>query len=221
MPPHDYVENAKRFRTPSGKWVSRATVRGEIDKLTAHVEKEAARAAKAYQAGKITLVEFEIRMRELLKSAHIVAASVGKGGRLRLTQADWGRVGSKIKWQYGYLQKFAQRIGRGTISEIATASRARLYASAIYVSFANTFLTSQTEFVKDGSNPERCRLVTNSDEGCAECAADEALGWISVDDMIEIGGRLCGDFCKCDIEFEDGLDPKDLEVKVKITIDEE
>lgn len=195
--PHDYNAKTKRF-----EGVSHLTVRGEIDKLTEYVAKEAARLAQAHKAGG-SLIEFETGMRELLKSAHIIAASVGKGGRARMTQTDWGRVGAKIKWQNGYLSKFARKIERGAVSELATISRAKSYASSIYISFAKTFHESQTEFVAEGKNPALVRLVTNSEEGCVECASDEAEGWMSVDDMKELGTRICGDFCKCDLEFSD------------------
>jgi len=196
--PHDYSPKTKRF-----VGVSRLAVRGEINKLSDHVAEEAARLAKSYKNGSLTLLEFETEMRSLLKSAHIIAASVGKGGRDRMLQSDWGRVGAKIKWQNGYLSKFARKIERGTVSDIATVSRARSYASSIYISFANTFQESQTEFVAEGKNPAMVRLITNSAEGCQECADDEAEGWMSVDDMKELGSRLCGDFCKCDLEFSD------------------
>src|SRR5688572_1895956 len=112
MPPHDYSTKQKKF-----VGVSRLAVRHEINKLTDFVAREAARIAKGYQAGNLTLLEFETEMRVLLKSAHIVAASVGRGGRSRMLQQDWGRVGAKIKWQNGYLTKFARKIGRGSISE--------------------------------------------------------------------------------------------------------
>lgn len=214
--PHDYDLRLKKYRK-DGRVVSRLAVRGEINKLTDHVAKESAAIAKEYKAGIIKLFEFETRMRELLKSAHIIAASVGKGGRARMTQSDWGSVGAKIKWQYGYLNKFARKIGRGSISELATASRAKSYSSSVLVSFYNTFMEAQTEFIEDGKNPQRCRLITNSEEGCVECAADEAQGWISVDDMGEIGSRLCGDFCKCDIEFEDEAIPQ---FKISLSVEE-
>lgn len=200
--PHDYNPKTKRF-IKNGKAVSHLEVRNKIDKLTEFVGKEAARIAKKYQAGSITLTGFEKEMQALLKSGHIIAASVGKGGRARMTQADWGRVGAKIKWQNGYLSKFARKIARGSISEIATPSRAKSYASSIYISFANTFQESQTEFVAEGKNPAQVRLITNSKEGCEECAADEAEGWMSVDDMKALGTRICGDFCKCDLEFKE------------------
>jgi hypothetical protein len=104
------------------------------------------------------------------------------------------------------------------VSEAATPSRARSYASSIYVSFSRTFQKSQREFVEGGKNPERCRLVTNSEEGCVECAADEAEGWMSIDDMGEIGSRICGDFCKCDIIFEDDPEVKDFDIKLSVEV---
>lgn len=199
--PHDYSLRTKRF-----VGVSRLAVREQINKLTDHVAKEAARLAKNYKAGG-SLLEFETEMRTLLKSAHIIAASVGKGGRARMLQRDWGRVGAKIKWQYGYLSKFARKIERGAVSDLATVSRARSYASSIYISFARTFQESQTEFVAEGKNPAKARLITNAAESCVECASDESEGWMSVDDFKELGTRICGDFCRCDIEFSEDGEP--------------
>jgi hypothetical protein len=216
--PHDYDLQLKRFRT-KGRTVSRLKVRSEINKLTQHVGKESAKIAKELQSKSISVAEFEIRMRELLKSAHIVSASVGKGGRALMTQADWGRVGAKIKWQYGYLNKFARKIAQGSISEVATIARARSYSSSVFVSFYSTFKDAQTTFVEDGKNPEQCRLVTNSEEGCVECAADEAEGWMSIDDMGEIGSRICGDFCRCDIIFSDDPEVKDFNIKLSVELD--
>lgn len=215
--PHDYSARNKSFYA-DGRKVSRQSVRREINALTDHVSKEAARFSRAYGQGNISVAEFELSMRQLLKSAHIVAASVGKGGRARMLQRDWGRVGAKIKWQYKYLQNFARKIERGGISESALAARAKSYASSIFVSFSNTFQDAQTEFVEGGKNPAMCRLIQNSEEGCAECTADAAEGWMSVDDMGEIGSRICGDFCKCDIEFQDD-EFADLKVSVKVNVE--
>jgi hypothetical protein len=214
--PHDYHVKNKAFYS-GGRKVTRQQVRREINKLLDHVGNESARLAKQLRAGSINAAEFELQMRELLKSAHIIASSVGKGGRSRMLLSDWGRVGSKIRWQYGYLSRFARKLKSGAVSEAATASRARSYASSIYVSFSRTFQKSQREFIEGGKNPERCRLVTNSEEGCVECAADEAEGWVSVDDMGEIGSRICGDFCRCDIIFEDDVE-QDFDIKLSVEV---
>ena len=218
MPPHDYSVTRKAFYS-GGRKVSRQAVRREINALIDHVGSDATRLGRLVRDGRISPIEFELAMRDLLRSAHIVAASVGKGGRARMLARDWGRVGAKIKWQYGYLQRFARKIARGGISDTALASRARSYASSIFVSFSNTFQDAQTEFVEGGKNPVLARLVQNSQEGCEECTADAAEGWMSVDDMGEIGSRICGDFCRCDIEFsEDEL--AGLDIKVKVIVNE-
>jgi hypothetical protein len=208
MPPYDFDEKRKRFRDKDGRLVSRREVRPLIDKLTNTVAKDAAKIANRYQSGQINLAQFEIEMRELLKSGHIIASSVGRGGRERMTLSDWAKVGNKIKWQNQYLSRFARKIGQGKIAKIATASRARSYASSIYISYANAFQTAQTEFVAGGGdiNPERemlCYLEQNSEEGCVECTADAAAGPMPVSEMGELGSRICGDFCKCEIIFED------------------
>lgn len=216
---HDYSIKQKAFYT-GGKKVSRQAVRKEINALTGHVSKESARIAGRLREGTIRLPEFELQMRELLKSAHIVASSVGKGGRALMTQADWGRVGAKIKWQYGYLQKFARKIERGGISEAALSARAKSYASSIFVSFSNTFQEAQTDFVEGGKNPLLARLVTNSKEGCVECEADAAEGWVSIDDVSPIGSRLCGDFCLCDLEFSDDESLGDVKIKLSVELED-
>ena len=212
--PYDYDIKAKQFA--GERKIARREVRAEIDKLLTRVEAEAASIGKRFSAGDTTLAEFETEMAGLLRSAHIIAASVGRGGRELMTLSDWGRVGAKIAWQNRYLEKFARQIDRGILSETSIANRARSYSSAIFVSFSDTYQKAQTEFVEDGKNPILARLVTNSQESCAECASDEDEGWMPVDDMKEIGDRICGDFCKCLIEFSDEELPQ---VKVQVNID--
>jgi len=212
--PYDYDIKAKQFA--GERRITRREVRAEIDKLLEAVEKRSASLGKSLSADAISLAEFQSEMQDLLRSAHIIASSVGRGGRDLMTLSDWGKVGAKIAWQNRYLEKFARKIERGTLSEASIANRAKSYSSAIFVSFSDTYQKAQTEFVEDGKNPILARLVQNSREGCEECSADAAEGWMSVDDMKEIGTRICGDFCLCDIEFSDEELPQ---VKVQVNID--
>lgn len=206
MPPYDFDTQKRSYRDESGEYVSRRETREKIDKLTEFIKREAGRIAKRFDEGKINAAQFNVEMRELLKAGHIIASSVGRGGLERMTLADWGKVGNKIKWQYSFLDKMTRKLSNGAIAN--TASRAKSYASAIYVSYAESYLQTNKEFIESGgdNNPNGeilCRLVTNSKEGCPECAADEALDWIPVSEQGEIGTRQCGDFCLCDIEFND------------------
>jgi hypothetical protein len=216
---HSFDPDIKRFVDAKGNAVPRGVVRDEIRKLTSHVSKEGAKISKAFQAGDIALPEFQNKMAELLKAGHIAAAAVGRGGIDRMSKADWGKVGNKIAWQNKYLERFANKINAGAVSPAMTKYRAGLYSSALWTTYNQTMTETMKEESSLGKNPEQCMLVTNSAEGCDECAADEAIGWMSVDDMGEIGSRLCGDFCRCEIIFEnDDLNIDDFEIKMDLDL---
>ena len=205
--PDDFDIKAKAYRV-DGKLISRTAVRAQIDVLLETVKGDAGKLAAKFDAGEITAVEFELAMRGLLSSAHIVAASVGRGGRALMTASDWGKVGSKIKWQYGYLAKFARKLASGALKAANTANRAKQYISAVYISYADTTQKAMTEFVAGGgdANPKGemlCYLEQNSKEGCEECTADAAAGPMPVSEMGDLGTRICGDFCLCTIIFSD------------------
>jgi hypothetical protein len=209
--PHDYVRKQRLYRDNNGNLITRRELKALIDNLTATVQKDAAKIASAFDAGELSASAFADAMSELLTSAHIVAASVGKGGRELMTAADWGKVGAKIKWQNGYLEKFAKKLATGTLSKANTLNRARSYVNSVYISYAKTFLESQAEVLQPETDKVitdenmLCRLVQNSEEGCEECSADADEGWMPVSEMGELGSRICGDYCKCEIEFEDEL----------------
>jgi len=199
---------AKRAYHDGNDYISRRILREKIDKLLDHTKSEATKIARKFDAGTINAAEFEVLMRELLKSSHIVSGVVGRGGRERMTQSDWGRIGAKIAWQNGYLAKFARKLSAGTLSKAATANRARSYVGAVYTSFAEGNAAAYQEAKELGVvEPDaiQVRLVTTANESCAECEADEAAGWMNPDDLAELGTRICGDWCKCFIEFSDEI----------------
>ena len=205
--PDDFDLSTRRYVTASGRVRSRAEIRAAIDKLTERVKREAKRLASAYYSGSINEAEFVLQMRELLKSGHIISATVGRGGKARMTQSDWGKVGAKLKWQYKYLDRFARQIKAGMVSEKRVASRAQLYPNSFWISYQKATHQEYKDAVESPDIPTAnlVRLVTNSKEGCAECAADESMGWVPADVLDEIGSRECGDHCKCSIEYMDDV----------------
>lgn len=194
-----YDPDRKQFKQ-GGKVISRAATRAKIDKLTAHISKEAAKIGDRYSKGRIGIAGFESEMRTLLKSAHIISASVGRGGRDRMTQSDWAKVGNRLKKEYSYLSLFSRKLQRGTLSKAYTANRAKLYASSVVMSYHETV---HKEATQNSVSDVKVRLVQNSKEGCVECNADAARGWVNVEDLDEIGTRICQNFCLCEILFSD------------------
>lgn len=199
-PPYDYSPRRHRYQTPDGRTLHRREVKGAVDKLIREIKAKAKTYGERVEAGTLTPAEFELEMRALLKAGHIIAASVGRGGRVRMTQSDWGWVGAKIKWQFGYLRKFTDKVIKGRIDKPVTSTRAQKYASSIYITF---YQTIARDHQKD-PNIKRARRILNAKESCPECVELAAQGWTPVDELPLLGeATSCGDFCKCRIEFED------------------
>lgn len=194
-------DKAKRQYVRDGKYVTRVELRAHFEGLSDFVQRQAGKLGKQFDSGKLSAAEFNAAMRELLKSSHIVAASIGRGGKAQMTAKDWARVGRKINWQYGYLDKFTRKLEAGTL-KANTANRAKSYVSSVYISYADSIAESVKENPPDGEKV-LVRLIQNSKEGCEECNADAAAGWTDPNDMGEIGSRICGDWCLCEFEFSD------------------
>ncbi|HEY1292961.1 MAG TPA: hypothetical protein VGJ60_07780 [Chloroflexota bacterium] len=83
----------------------------------------------------ITLEEWEIEMRRVVKDAFGTAYLLGRGGRNVMTQADWGRVGGLVGRQYRYLNEYARAIDGQTVTRERALSRSTLYVQAATQSY--------------------------------------------------------------------------------------
>ena len=77
--------------------------------------------------GDITLQQWQMGMREVIKDTYINEYMLGAGGRNAMTQSDWGRVGQMVREQYEYVDRFARDIADGRYTEAGIAARARMY----------------------------------------------------------------------------------------------
>lgn len=66
--------------------------------------------AAALKDGSISVGEWTSQMRALIVQELDTAMMLTKGGREFVTFSDWGYVGSEVKKQYAFLDKFAQDI---------------------------------------------------------------------------------------------------------------
>lgn len=75
----------------------------------------------------ITLQQWQMGMRQVIKDTYINEYMLSAGGRNAMTQSDWGRVGQMVREQYEYLDRFAGDIANGRYTESGIAARARMY----------------------------------------------------------------------------------------------
>lgn len=88
---------------------SSTSLRASTDK----VDLLAARVAD----GLMTADAWHNEMREELKGEYIRQYLAGRGGRNQMTQADWGSVGGSLAEQYRWLNRFADQVAGGNLTE--------------------------------------------------------------------------------------------------------
>ncbi len=185
---------ARRYRdAKTGKFVTRESVRETINRTGDGFRQKAGKLATRLSDGKISKVKWQREMRQLIKENIIGTASIGKGGRLQMTFADWGRAGSAIKREYRYLAGFAKATSR--LSPLQITARARQYANAGHVAFSQTLMKSQSEVFTEA---KRSLHAKETCDGCRPLAGR----WMPVEDMPDIGDVApCYSRCRCSVEF--------------------
>lgn len=199
-------QNARRYYvTPDGAaalghkpgtFVSQAqmlTLRDSfIDSQKAYTNGLAAQLSR----GDITIQQWTLAMREEIKTTYIAQYLLAHGGRDTMTPADWGRIGQKVRVQYEYLQKFAEDIAKGNLTEGQIAARARMYVESssqmfeqahgaavgmpalpAYPGDGKTACKSNckcTWEIKDLKDRWECYWTLNPAEHCSDCLGNAA-----------------------------------------------
>ncbi len=147
--------------------------------------------------GKIDLPKWQAEMREELRQAWKHTATAGRGGREQMTQADYGRLGGRLSFEYRKLADFARQIEAGQLTEAQIRARAALYANGPRTAYFDGLTAAQREA---GMTEER--RILGVAEHCADCEYYASLGWQPLGSLPEPGTQCaCGHNCKCTKEF--------------------
>jgi hypothetical protein len=132
-----YDQGAKRYRDlKSGRFLTNTTITSLRDRVVAAAAQEARALAKQAASGSITPAAFQSGMRDLLRNIHGSEAIFGRGGVNAMSAADWGRLGTTLRNQYGFLDGFVQALKvPGAVSEAQAMARAELYVGAAIKSY--------------------------------------------------------------------------------------
>ena len=126
--PWVWSDAARRYRnTATGQFIGQSQMLALRDTYTAAKVAEARGLASGVASGQTTLTEWQTAMRTSVKNTYIDQYVLGHGGRGTMTQQDWGRIGAMVKEQYRYLDRFADDIASGKLTEAQIAARSALY----------------------------------------------------------------------------------------------
>jgi len=192
-----YDPKTNRYRNAKGRFISAREVRKAIDKTVDIVRGDMRSLGKKLAAGEITLPEFQTQMRDNLKAAHSLTASIGKGGRGAMTARDWSAVGNTLKKEYRYLNNFARQVEQQRLSAAQIEYRSSSYASSV----RTTYFKTDTVAKKD-AGLTRVKRVLHAMESCAGCLSWAGKGFVPIDEMPALGELECRNFCRCELEYK-------------------
>ena len=164
-----------RYRDERGRFVASSTVRRELDRYLDNSDPAKA-LAEALRGRQVSLADWEVGMRRVVKNTHLNAIALERGGWANMTPADYGRAGQIIREQYGYLKNFAADIASGKQRLDGTLGvRAKLYTQAGRESFYRSKQANLAEGV------DMVRSVRHARDSCVECVSFDGK-WFRVGD---------------------------------------
>jgi hypothetical protein len=174
-----------------------ALLDGRIEKLSENLR----RYTRMLIDGSITIDQWQGSVREAIKTSHIQATVLGHGGRDGLGAAEYGRMGQRLRSEYGYLQNFARDILGGRVSAAMALARVQLYAESVRGSYWEGATIRQE---KQGYSLMR-RVLDPMAQHCDDCVRYARAGLVSIGTLPMPGQRCeCRARCRCSVQYKRG-----------------
>ena len=209
MSPFVYSTQTGRYHnTRTGRFVSWDVVRPALFKELERHRDEARGWGRQVREGTLRLSQYDVLMRDRIKTVHLIAAEIASGGRHHMSQAEYGRVGGRVASEYRFLRGLMQDLARGRRQALERRSGA--YMEAGYLTFVQT---RTEEARRRGYDEVRNVLDPRADHcqpsperpGCVELTE---LDWVPITDlrdpkkrMVEPTRRACWQHCRCHLEY--------------------
>lgn len=199
IPPYRWNPRLARYQDGRGRIVPRADIQGALNYALGNAERRILALGERFRAGELSLQAWRDQTMQLVKETHLYSAAAARGGWDRMTPADYGRVGARLRFQYDRLNRFADQIADETQRlDGRFVNRVRMYAKAARRAYVDADHAVQREL----GMTERRNLL-NPGDSCETCVAMRDLGWVSLEDdrYVEIGDRECLTNCNCEEEY--------------------
>lgn len=194
-----YDRASGRYRDERGRFLSKKSVQDLVDSRIGKLESSLQRFTRMLADGSITLEQWQNSVREAIKGAHLQAAIIGNGGRNNMGNAEYGRIGQRLRQEYTYLQGFARDLLEQRVSTPMALARISLYAQSVRGSFwEGTSIRQENE----GYSLMRRKLDPQANH-CQDCLDYAARGFVPIGSVPLPGQRCaCRARCKCSVEYK-------------------
>lgn len=200
--PWTFDPSVGTYRDPKGDPRSYRVIRDAFDLRVTDAGAAMRGHAADFNAGTITLREFETRMRADIKRLHVQGRVLGAGGRAATTKSDYGSAGAAIKKEYKYLRGFVGDIESGRHTAAGIENRAGKYAGANAI---EGFEQGRRGVMRGAGYAEMRFAGPDDADTCVTCQDKLGRGWVPIDDGgLSVGDGECRNACRHTIEYRKG-----------------
>lgn len=190
----NFDNRSQRWRDSiSGRFVANELVRNEMFKHSDATHATLESLTRELYAGDRSLSQWQVAVASELKDAHLAQSMFAVGGRSNMGFAEFGRVGQTLREQYGFLDKFAQEIAAGTVSEAQALARIAHYGDSCKQSYWN-------EYIKKSGGLLDWILGAVDEQNCDDCpriAAGSPYTKETIPSSPADGATQCKGRCRC------------------------
>lgn len=185
----------------TGKVVAPERISRWIVTATESAETNLKRIAASLKSGKINIAEWTIQSAAEITNMHRAVTMAAAGGKNAMTLSDWGFVGSRLRSEISYLNRFSSEIENlpeGATLTDAFIERAGSYAQSGFATYEQAV---NRRVVRDGTADEEANILEPGAQHCDGCLEATAEGRVPVGTLVPIGERECGSRCRCRIDY--------------------
>jgi len=202
------IVKSVRFDIDKGKFyvndraVASRTIISFLERINDKMSRRLVKITSDLEAGRITVDEWKRSFDRTIKSSHILAGAFAVGGIVLASRNTF--VNTQIDLQLEFADAFSEEIRKNKAGSFAKIrARAKGYTRAAQQTFVNLELelVKQSGFRKEAFNILRSNEPCNPKNGIISCPQLTAKAWMPVDEMVRIGDRACGIYCRCYIAY--------------------
>lgn len=196
LPGYTWSTGASRYRAnATGRFVARRAILGLLDGQVNDAGRRLGDLTTALHEGRIAPSVWADQMQTELRRLHSQNRALAVGGWDRMTHADWGAVGGRLRGDYARVTRLAEDIQAGRVTLPQALVRVDGYIGSARLQFWHGERGRAAG--EAGTASIEIRTLGMA-EHCQDCVDYHARGWCMAGELPPPGeGSECGAHCRC------------------------